>query len=142
MWYDEPMRRPKLKPAEAAQTRGEWLSAIDALRQQVREWAEQQGWNVTQAEGEVTEYDLGTYQVPVLEIETPRGEVVLKPVGQDTLGGWGRVDLSAWPTLYRVMLLWKPGRNWVVRTDSGLDWPHPWGPATFVELAEGLIEAE
>lgn len=131
-----------MKPAEAARVRDEWLTAIDALRQQVREWAEHQGWTVTESEREVNEYDLGTYTVPVLEIETPSGEVVLEPKGQGTLGGWGRVDLAAWPALYRVMLLWKPGRSWVVRTDSGLDWPHPWGPATFVELAEGLIGAE
>jgi hypothetical protein len=136
------MRRRKLKAAEAARIRDEWLGAIDALRQQVREWAEQQGWNVAESESEVNEYDLGTYKVPVLEIETPQGDVVLKPIGQDLLGGWGRVDLAAWPALYRVMLIRKPGLDWVVRTESGINWPHPWGPATFVELTEGLLGAE
>jgi hypothetical protein len=136
------MRRPKLKPAEAARIRDEWLSAIDALRQQVREWAEQQGWAVTQTEREVIEDQIGTYKVPVLDIETPRGQVVLEPTGQDTLGGWGRVDLYAWPTYYRVMLMRKPGLDWVVRTESGINWPHPWGHATFVELTEGLLGAE
>jgi hypothetical protein len=142
MWYDQLMRRTKLKPSEAARIRAEWLGAIDSLEHQVHEWAEQQGWAVSRSERELDEQSLGTYKVPILEIETPRGEVVLEPVGQDTLGGWGRVDLSAWPSLYRVRLLWKSGQNWVVRTDSGLDWPHPWGPATFVELAEGLVAAE
>jgi hypothetical protein len=136
------MRRPTLKPAEAARIRDEWLSAIDALRQQVREWAEQQGWAVTQTEREVIEDQIGTYKVPVLEIETPRGQVFLEPTGQDTLGGWGRVDLYAWPTYYRVMLMRKPGVDWVVRTESGINWPHPWAQATFVELAEGLLGAE
>jgi hypothetical protein len=136
------MRRPKLKPPEAARRRDEWLGAIDNLRQQVQSWAEQQGWTVHPSEREIEEYDLGIYKVPILEIETPRGEVLLEPRGQDTWGGWGRVDLSAYPTLYRVRLLWKPGRDWVVRTDSGLDWPHPWGQATFVELTEGLVAAE
>src|SRR5437016_10632721 len=88
LWYDERMRRRKLKAAEAARIRDEWLGAIDALRQQVREWAQQQGWKVTESESDVDEYDLGTYKVPVLEIETPQGDVVLlygsdlEPTGQ------------------------------------------------------------
>jgi hypothetical protein len=136
------MRRQKLKPAEAARIREEWLNAVDALRGQVREWAEQQGWKVEQSEREITELDLGTYRVPVLQIDTPRGQVVLEPQGQDILGGGGRVDLYAWPTHYRVMLLRKSGQDWVVRTESGLNWPHPWGPSTFAELAEGMARAE
>jgi hypothetical protein len=135
------MRRPKLKPAEAAQIRDEWLGAVEALRQQVREWAEQQGWMVNQTEREIEEYDLGTYKVPVLEIDTPQGELVLEPIAQNVLGATGRVDLYAYPTHFRVMLLRRDGPGWVVRTDSGLNWPHPWGQATFVELAEGLVGA-
>ena len=129
-------------PAEAARLREEWLGAIEALREQVRGWAEAQGWQVDQSEREVLEEQIGTYKVPVLEIDTPRGQVVLEPKGQDLVGARGRVDLYAWPTLYRVMLLRKPGQDWVVRTESGLNWPHPWEQATFVELAEGLLGAE
>lgn len=136
------MRRTKLKPAEAARIREEWLSAVHELAEQVREWAEQQGWTVEQTEREIAEEQIGTYQVPVLEISTSKGEVMLQPVGQDVLGGRGRVDLSAYPTQYRVLLLWKGDSDWIVWTESGLIWPHPWGPATFVELAEGLIAAE
>lgn len=44
------------------------------------------------------------------------------------------------------MLLHKPRDKdrpleWVVRTESGLDWPHPWGRETFLALAEGLLKA-
>jgi hypothetical protein len=131
-----------MKPAEAARLREEWLGAIDALREQVKGWAEAQGWRVDQSEREVIEEQIGAYHVPVLEIDTPRGQVVLEPKGQDLVGARGRVDLYAWPTLYRVMLLRKPGQDWVVRTESGLNWPHPWEQATFVELAEGLLGAE
>src|SRR5436190_4395925 len=101
------MRRKKMKPAEAARLREEWLGAIDALREQVRGWAEAQGWQVDQSEREVLEEQIGAYKVPVLEIDTPRGQVVLEPKGQDLVGARGRVDLYAWPTLYRVMLLRK-----------------------------------
>jgi hypothetical protein len=133
------MRRQKLKPAEAARLREEWLQAIEGLRDQVRGWAEEHGWSVTQTEEEIAEEDLGTYKVPVLEIATPEGEVFLAPRGQDLLGGGGRVDLYAYPTMFRVMLLRKNEPNWVILTDSGIRWPHPWSETTFVELTEGLI---
>ena len=136
MWYDEPMRRPKLKPAEAAQIRDEWLSAIDALRQQVREWAEKQGWSVTQAEREVTEDEIGTYKVAALEIDAPQGELILEPIARFVGGAAGRVDLSVWPSLFRVMLLRDSSSHWVVHTESGIDWPNPWGEHTFVDLAK------
>ena len=131
-----------MKPAEAARIREEWLSAVDALRQQVKGWAEKHGWTVQQSEREITEEELGTYKVPVLDITTSQGQVTLQPVGQDIWGAKGRVDLKAWPTLYRVMLLRRDEPGWVVLTDSGLKWPHPWSESTFVELAEGLISAE
>jgi hypothetical protein len=133
------MRRPKLKPAEAAQIRDEWLGAVDALRQQVRGWAEQQGWSVTQAEREVTEDEIGTYEVAALEIDAPQGELILEPIARFVGGAAGRVDLSVWPSLFRVMLLRDSNSHWVVHTESGIDWPNPWGEHTFVDLAKRLL---
>ncbi len=136
------MRRAKLAPAGAAKVRNEWLGMVDALVQQVRGWAEEAGWTVTQSEREVVEEQLGRYEVPVLEVSTPRGHVILEPMGQDVLGHKGRVDLYAWPTHYRVMLLRTSAPDWVIRTESGLNWPQPWEQATFVDLSLGLLGAE
>ena len=66
---------------------------------------------------------------------------MFRPIGWNTLGSKGRIDLYAWPTLYRVMPLRRSDDSWVVRTESGIDWPHPWGKETFVELARGLVKA-
>lgn len=136
------MRKTKLASPEAARQKDDWLGKVDSLVQQVRGWAEKQGWAITQTEREVVEEQLGTYNVPVLEVNTPRGQVILEPVGQDVLGARGRVDLYAWPTLYRVMLLRTDAPDWIIRTESGLNWPQPWGQKTFVALAEGLLGAE
>src|SRR5437667_10843391 len=135
------MRKPTLKPAEAARAKDEWLRIVDGLRRQVREWAEAQGWAVEQSEREADDAYIGRYNVPVLEITTPGGEVVLEPVGTDVLGARGRVDLYAWPSHYRVMLLHKNGSDWVILTESGLKWPQPWEKATFVSIAEELAAA-
>jgi len=68
----------------------------------------------------------------------------LEPIARGTVGAQGRVDLYAWPSLFRVMLLHKPrGKDrpleWVVRTESGLDWPQAWSRETFLTLADGLL---
>jgi hypothetical protein len=130
---------PKLGPEEQARLRDEWLQAVDRIVQPVRQWAEKQGWKVTEDQREVREERVGTYQVSVLEIDTPQGRVILEPIARDVLGAEGRVDLYAWPTLYRVMLLRRGDMSWVVRTESGINWPQPWEEATFVALVEGLL---
>src|SRR5436305_14264454 len=100
-------------PAE----RDEWVTAVDELVKQVETWARDQGWTIARAERDLTERSIGTYRVPVLEIHTPAGEVHLEPAGHDVLGARGRVDLYAWPSLYRVMLLLNGDGRWTVRTE-------------------------
>src|SRR5947209_8505769 len=115
-----------LEPAEAAKVRNEWQQAVEALVSQVRTWAEAQGWKTEQVFHHLREDGLGEYTVPGLEIETPRGRLELEPIGRDVLGAEGRVDFQAWPSFYRVMLLPMDKENWIIRTDSGLNWPQPW----------------
>jgi hypothetical protein len=121
--------------------RESWRRAVIALKEQVQRWATSRGWPVTELTQTVTDDSIGTYEVPLLEIDTPKGRVVLEPIGRDILGVNGRIDLYAWPTHYRVMLLRTGDDRWIVRTDSGLNWPEPWGEQTFEVLAEGLAEA-
>ena len=74
--------------------------------------------------------------MPVLTIHAPQGRLILEPIARGIVGAQGRVDLYAWPSLFKVLLLHKPrGKDrpleWVVRTESGLDWPQPWGVRHF-----------
>src|SRR5688572_18988847 len=85
--------------------REDWRRAVIELMEQVRSWATSRGWLVTELTQSVTDDSTGTYEVPMLEVETTKGRVVLEPIGRDILGVDGRVDLYAWPTHYRVMLL-------------------------------------
>jgi len=119
-----------------------WLDAVERLVSDVEEWSRAEGWDVEREEDERQERSLGRYAVPVLRIRTPSGDGFLKPIGHDVGGARGRVDLSAWPTLYRVMLLLTDRGGWRVRTDSGIDWPEPWGRETFLHLVDGLSRAQ
>ena len=129
-----------------ALVREAWVRDVKDLVHTVEEWAEgaaaERGWTTTKADIELSEEATGgSYVVPILEIHAPEGKLVLEPVGRGTMNADGRVDLYAWPSLYRVMLLRKNDQGWIVRTDSGLDWPESWGDDTFMSLAGGLLKA-
>ncbi len=135
--------------ADPAQTRQEWEKEAARLADDVQAWANEaaRGWRVERDEKELSEEAVGgVYRVPMVTIHAPQGRLILEPVARAAFRAEGRVDLSAWPSLFRVMLLHKPtGRNgaleWVVRTESGLDWPQPWSRETFLTLADGLLKA-
>lgn len=140
----------KMSPPEAAEMREDWVRAVTDLARQVTDWAEEQGWAVTRTEREIREETLGVYSVPGLTIDThlptgfpeETGQVRLEPVALNVFGdARGRVDLRAWPSFFRVMLLRQPDESWVVHTDSGIDWPSPWSQDTFLDLVWRLIRA-
>lgn len=136
------MNTTTFNPSEALEIVQEWQRAVNELIEQVIAWARDEGWDTRQSNREVTEESLGAYTVPVLEIDTPEGRLIMEPIARIIFGGRGRIDFYAWPTLYRVMLLRKSAdAAWIVRTDSGLNWPQPWSEATFITLAKGLLGA-
>lgn len=134
-----------------ADSRSNWERHTALLADEVQTWAEQEaaarGWRVEREEIELAEEVVGgAYHVPVVTIHASQGRLVLEPIARGVMGAQGRVDLYAWPSSFRVMLLHKPlgkdaGLRWVVRTESGVDWPLPWGRETFLTLAEGLLNA-
>jgi hypothetical protein len=130
-----------------ARRRTEWVEAVTALADDVAKWASDHAarfnWSVECHDERLSEvFTGGEYTVPVVEMRVDVDKLVLEPIARRTLGAEGRVDLYAWPRHYRVMLLHQKDGSWIVRTDSGLDWPSPWNEATFVQLAEGLLKAE
>ncbi len=134
----------KLSPVEAREAIQEWTAAVNALFQQVQQWIaeERPNWQIEFSSADVTEASSGSYAVPVLEISAPIGRLMLEPVGRDVFGARGRIDLYAWPSHYRVMLLRSfTSDEWVIRTGSGIDWPQPWGKPGFLAVADRLLSA-
>lgn len=117
-----------------------WLDALRKLADDVKGWANNEGWSVKEEQRTITERGFGTYAAPRLRIRPPDGEVDLEPVGRYVLGADGRVDLFAWPSLNRMKLILKD-ETWQVFTDSNVAWPNPWGEQTFVGLARDLSSA-
>lgn len=137
-----------------AQMRHDWEKQTRQLADDVETWVRQEtnrGWRVEREEKELAEEVVGgLYHVPIITIHAPQGRLILEPIARGIVGAQGRIDLYAWPSLFRVMLLHKPrGKDnsedqpleWVVRTESGLDWPLPWNRETFLNLAQSLLNA-
>ncbi|MBM4032425.1 MAG: hypothetical protein FJ291_11640 [Planctomycetes bacterium] len=127
-------------PATNAAAR-RWLAVVDKLMSDIERWAKEKEWLAARLEPKlVTERSAGTYSVSDLRIRTNSGVLDVAVVGREISGAEGRVDLVAFPTMDRFMLIRTRGR-WVVETDLGFPWPKKWGKATFLELARMLTRA-
>jgi hypothetical protein len=80
---------------------------------------------------------LGSNTAPVLSILAPAGQIQLDPIARYAAKSSGRVDLIAWPSLNRMLLI-RVGDKWKIKTDSGIDWPETWNQPTFEHLVELL----
>ncbi|MFN4218245.1 MAG: hypothetical protein ACK4HB_03055 [Candidatus Bipolaricaulia bacterium] len=84
----------------------EWLEALNKLYKQLEEWlkpAQAEGLKIRRYEKEITEYELGTYQVPALEISFGLRTVHLEPVARFIVGGAGRVDMDSPRGIFKLI---------------------------------------
>ncbi|MBI4581244.1 MAG: hypothetical protein HY718_16195 [Planctomycetes bacterium] len=119
----------------------DWLDSVGRLVEDVKSWAQASRWSIHEDEKEIREAPFGIYRAPWLRIGTPNGEIRVEPVARFTAGpADGRVDLEAWPSLNRVMLLRKDD-SWLIMTDSGVPIRQAWNRDTFVQLTKDLLAA-
>lgn len=128
----------KKASANAAQGCSDWRKLVEHTLKNVSQWAGAEQWVVVKHEKEISEQATGCYVVPVLTIELPSGRLHVEPIARYVAGADGRIDLLAYPVLNRVSLLRRSGK-WVVRTDSGVDYPAEWNRSTFVKIAKELV---
>jgi hypothetical protein len=125
-------------PAATSAAARQWLAAVGKLMSDIERWAKEKDWLTARLEPKsVAERATGTYSVSDLRIRTNSGVLDAAVIGSEISGAEGRVDLVAFPTMDRFMLIRTRGK-WVVETDLGFVWPRKWGRATFVELARLL----
>ncbi len=138
------MNTTLLEETQIVSVREEWTEALRTLEKNITEWSAGERWQIRHFERIFTEASTGQYTAPDLVIETPDGErLTVEVKGRGLAEGSGRVQLSAWPTLFRVILLHKSGEeNWVIRTDSGIPIRQPWNRETFISLAKDLLNAD
>lgn len=116
-----------------------WIQTVGDLVEQIKGWATTRRWMIAEEMKDVSEDYIGNYRVTSLFIETPYGRVHVDPVGVNIIGAEGRVDIMAFPSLSRILLV-RIGKEWRLKTESRVDWPKPWGEETFVELVKALTD--
>lgn len=125
-------------PAHLRQRREDWIARVSALADQVSKWAVTENWAVDRREKTITERLLGTYVLPELSIELASGEILFVPVGLHVVGGNGRVNLEAIPTLARVKLIGTED-GWELYADTNVPLRMEWNQQNFVRLARDLL---
>jgi hypothetical protein len=134
------MTTQEMDTVQVQARRKEWLHRLDELAATVEGWANAKNWAWVREVKTISEPSLGTYDAPVVRVRSPQGEVRLEPVALDIVGGNGRVDLEAWPTLNRVKLTWRGSPPvMVIYTDSHVPLRLPWAQATFEQLVSDLL---
>ena len=117
-----------------------WISLVGRLCRSIKSWSEEKGWHVEEHDKQITEDNIGSYVVPSLFIASPNGRIHIDPVGRNIIGAKGRVDIYAYPTLNRLLLI-RTSNKWKIKTDSRIDWPDPWGKETFIKIVNALTHA-
>ena len=136
-------QQKKLTRRAAASVRDKWVTDVENLISEAERWAnEEPSWTVTRGEKEIEEEKLGKYRVSTLKVQADRDEVHLEPIARYSWRGDGQINFSSFPTLYSVRLLRdEASGNWIIRTDSGIDWPSAWSREIFLDVAKRLLTA-
>lgn len=117
----------------------EWLETVTRLLDDVEHWCRQAGWEVDRSVKRLHESKLGEYEAPVLKVRSPAGILYVEPVARHVVDADGLVDLYAWPSLRRLVLVRK-GQRWTLRSESGVPWHQPWNAHSFADVARALTE--
>jgi hypothetical protein len=115
----------------------EWLESVNEIVAEIADWARDAGWLVHQTKVPIAHDWIRKYVAPGLQLKPPVGHLFVEPLGRRVLGADGRIDLYAWPSHYRVMLIRKGGK-WRLRDENGKAWPKAWSRKTFLEVAQIL----
>lgn len=115
----------------------DWISALDALNRQIKQWVadrEQRGF-LSVKEVPVTKYEeyLGSYQVKMLVLLSKNNHIDVCPVGRFALGAIGRVDFTNYKKSFPF--LYSSRKGWV-----SLDSRKPLTETLFNELLDQLLD--
>ncbi len=117
----------------------EWINVVDQLIEQIKEWSDDKSWLSEKNEKTIREENIGQYPASCLIVKTPQGILSIDPVGRDIIGADGRVDIISFPSFNRMLLV-RIDNNWIIKTDSKIRWPSPWGKDAFYQIVDSLTE--
>lgn len=122
---------PKKPIPNWEQVRDEWVARVTALVDLVEGWAKELGWATRRVPKRIEDDEVGTHQVPALQMQEGTTRLLLEPLGRTGIGIEGVVDLYEMPAFDDVARL--------VYRDGGWYVGHPPGEATEVPLTRDSL---
>jgi len=116
--------------------RDEWVAAVDEIVTAAEAWAREQNWVVQRGSKTITEKGIGTYDVPMLMMQCPNGDLILDPVACDVVGAFGVIDLCVFPS-YEAVRIVRYDKGWRFVTDPPTR-VLPWSERAFLKIASEL----
>jgi hypothetical protein len=115
-----------------------WVQKVNDFMDQISGWATALGWKVEREQTMIHEKGVGDYELPLVRVLLPQGEIEAMPIG---LHGWrkqGRIDFRAIPTI--AFLRFDPTPDgWRIMTDSHIPLRIPWNQESFAQVVTDMI---
>ena len=115
----------------------DWISALDALNRQIKQWVadREQSGSLSIREVPVTKNEeyIGSYQVNMLVLLSNNNHVDICPIGRFALGAIGRVDFTNYKKTFPF--LYSSRKGWL-----SLDSRKPLTETLFNELLDQLLD--
>jgi hypothetical protein len=120
----------------------DWLRLVSELIDDIARWSVEEEWSVHRYTKRMIE-DGGQYHAPALRVRLPEGEIRVDPIARNIggHGAHGRVNVEAWPSTERYVLILRDG-YWDARTDAVHPITRKWDKKTFVQMSRELALTE
>ncbi len=92
--------------------RANWIERVNALVDQVEQWAKEMGWSTRRVEKKLDDPWIGKHRVPALLMQEDLCRVLLEPIGRSSPGTEGLVDLYLMPAYDDIARLYYDGHQW------------------------------
>ena len=128
---------PRSRVENWKEDRAEWLEAAEQIVAEAESWAAKRGWWVEREMKDVSDDQdrIGTYQVPMLRIQTPNLRLIFEPIARYVVGARGRVDLAVFPS-YHSLAIVRRDDGWRIVDDANRS--TAWSEKAFVKAAAQL----
>ncbi|HUY34618.1 MAG TPA: hypothetical protein VMV69_17875 [Pirellulales bacterium] len=130
---------PRVPVENWERIRADWIADVTKLADDVEAWAIKRGWWVGRESLTLTEDRIGSYEVPILRLQTPSSRLILEPIARFVMGAEGRVDLAVFPSYHDIPIL-LDSKGWRLRAFED-DGPRgDWSEDAFVNAAIDLAD--
>jgi hypothetical protein len=108
----------RFRPKNWRKLRDTWVAELGHMADDVERWSAQNDWDTLRETRELEEEEIGTYEVPVVRIQTMQGRLYFEPVSWSVCGAEGRIEITAARSFYQVVLVKNNGKWWFADPDE------------------------